>query len=250
MSNLPTPEAAHGPIAPTGYAPAAGNTPAGLAITALIIGIVAFFSGWVPIWGIIAGAAAVSLGAIALRKRQNKALAITGLALGGLAALTSIITTLVMIAGLAAGPTSLSSTPLDSKTPGGSTAPSPEPKQSASPKPVEAAPSATPEPPAEPEKPALTISQSNAARSAQSYLEYAGFSRSGLIGQLEYEGYSTEDSAFAVDYVAPDWNAQAARSAKSYLDYSAFSRQGLIDQLIYEGFSAAEAEYGVTANGY
>jgi hypothetical protein len=100
------------------------------------------------------------------------------------------------------------------------------------------------------EKPELTVSQSNAVKAGQSYLDHSGFSRSGLISQLEYEDYPASDATFAVDYLAPDWNAEAAETAKSYLDHSSFSRQGLIDQLIYEGFSQAEAEYGVTAAGY
>jgi hypothetical protein len=209
----------------------------------LVVGIVAFLVGWVPVLGILAGGAAVVLGVLALRKHQSKGLAITGLGLGSIAAVTSIITTLTLIAGAVAGPAQLSSTPLDSNTPTSSASPSPEPTSTPT---VEAKPSKTPEP----EKPELTVSQSNAVRSGQSYLDYSGFSRSGLIGQLEYEDYSTGDATFAVDYLAPDWNAEAAETAKSYLDYSSFSRQGLIDQLIYEGFSPAEAEYGVTAAGY
>jgi hypothetical protein len=98
--------------------------------------------------------------------------------------------------------------------------------------------------------PALTVAQQNAIGSAKSYLDFAGFSRSGLISQLEFEGFSTEDATFAVDYIAPDWNAEAAESAKSYMEYSSFSRQGLIDQLIFEGFTPEQAEFGVAANGY
>ena len=76
------------------------------------------------------------------------------------------------------------------------------------------------------------------------------FSRSGLIGQLEYEGYSTEDATFAADNCGADWNEQAAKSAQTYLDTMSFSRQGLIDQLVYEGFTQEQAEHGVTAAGY
>ncbi|MDF1479556.1 Ltp family lipoprotein [Leifsonia sp. H3M29-4] len=100
------------------------------------------------------------------------------------------------------------------------------------------------------EKPKLTMGQQQAIGSATSYLAYTSFSREGLIEQLEYEGFSTEDATFAVDFLAPDWNAQAAASAKSYLEFTSFSRQGLIEQLIYEGFSPEQAEFGVAANGY
>jgi colicin import membrane protein len=94
-----------------------------------------------------------------------------------------------------------------------------------------------------------TLSQQNALRSAQNYLDFQAFSRSGLIKQLEFEEYSTEDATWAVDRVEVDWNEQAAKSAQNYLDFQAFSRQGLIDQLIFEGFTAKQAEYGVSQTG-
>lgn len=89
-----------------------------------------------------------------------------------------------------------------------------------------------------------TSGQSNAKRSAESYLDYSAFSRQGLIEQLEYEGYSADDAAHAVDSLDVDWSEQAVKSAESYLEYSSFSLQGLIDQLIYEGFTDAQAQYG------
>jgi hypothetical protein len=66
-------------------------------------------------------------------------------------------------------------------------------------------PTATPGPPTPTPGPtptpvALTRSQQNAVRTAQDYLDFAAFSRSGLIRQLEYEQYSTADATFAVDY--------------------------------------------------
>lgn len=85
----------------------------------------------------------------------------------------------------------------------------------------------------------------NALRSAQSYLEYTSFSYSGLIDQLEYEGYSSEACTYAVDNCGADWNEQALKSAESYLEYSSFSYSGLIGQLEYEGFSTEQATYGV-----
>lgn len=96
----------------------------------------------------------------------------------------------------------------------------------------------------------LTMGQKNALKSAQSYLRYSAFSYSGLISQLEYEGYSTEDSTYAVDNCGADWSEQAAKCARQYLDYSSFSRDGLIDQLEYEGFTYDQAVYGVEQNGY
>ncbi|HWL78552.1 Ltp family lipoprotein [Microbacterium sp.] len=103
---------------------------------------------------------------------------------------------------------------------------------------------------AEAPKPVLTLAQQNAVKDAQSYLDYSGFSRQGLIGQLEFEGYSTEDATFAVDFVDADWNAEAAETAQSYLDYTAFSRQGLYEQLAFEGFTPEQIEFALAAVGY
>lgn len=95
-----------------------------------------------------------------------------------------------------------------------------------------------------------SLEQLNALSSAASYLDYTSFSYSGLIDQLEFEGYSTEAATYAADNCGADWNEQAALKAQSYLDYTSFSRQGLIDQLIFEGFTQEQAEYGVSAVGY
>lgn len=116
------------------------------------------------------------------------------------------------------------------------------------------APQATDSPPAPttapaPTLPPETLSQSNASEKAAEYLAFAAFSRSGLIGQLEFEGFSTADATYGVDAVGADWNEQAALKAAEYLDFSSFSRSGLIDQLVFEGFTQAEAEFGVSSTG-
>ena len=94
-----------------------------------------------------------------------------------------------------------------------------------------------------------TLSQKNALSEANSYLRSSAFSRDGLIEQLEYEGYSHEDSVYAVDNCNADWFEQAVKEAKSYLRHSSFSRDGLIEQLEYEGFTHEQAVYGVEQNG-
>lgn len=100
------------------------------------------------------------------------------------------------------------------------------------------------------ETPDITIGQSNALESALLYLETMPFSYTGLIEQLEYEGYSTEDATYAADNCGADWNEQAVKSAKSYLDLMPFSKEELISQLEYEGFTHEQAVYGVEQNGY
>lgn len=110
-------------------------------------------------------------------------------------------------------------------------------------------PQATPKAEQNAEQPSMTVAQQNAVRSAESYIDMSGFSRSGLIEQLEFEDYSTEDATAAVDSLNIDFNEQAARSAKSYLEMSGFSRQGLIDQLVFEGYTAEQAAYGADQAG-
>lgn len=94
-----------------------------------------------------------------------------------------------------------------------------------------------------------TVSQQNAVRSAQEYLQSQAFSQKGLISQLKYEGFSTADATYAVGAFYVNWSDQAAKVAKDYLQSQAFSRSGLIAQLEYEGFTASQATFGVTKAG-
>ena len=95
-----------------------------------------------------------------------------------------------------------------------------------------------------------SLGEQNALRSAQSYLRSMSFSKTGLLDQLEYEGYSYDEARYAVNACGADWNEQAYKKAQSYLRSSSFSRDGLISQLEYEGFTHDEALYGVTKAGY
>ena len=95
-----------------------------------------------------------------------------------------------------------------------------------------------------------SIGERNAANKALSYLKSSAFSRSGLVDQLEYEGFTRQEAEYGVGQSGADWNKQAALKAASYLKTSSFSRSGLIDQLEYEGFTPQQAEYGVRAVGY
>jgi hypothetical protein len=103
-------------------------------------------------------------------------------------------------------------------------------------KPVEAAPQ-------------FTFAQENAIQAAADYIAYTAFSKTGLIEQLVYEGYSKEDATLAVENITVDWKEQAVISAQNYLDYTSFSRTGLIEQLVYEGFSQEHAENAVNQVG-
>lgn len=99
-------------------------------------------------------------------------------------------------------------------------------------------------PTAETVEPGPTGPQQNAIRQAESYLQFSAFSRTGLIEQLEFEGFTNADATFAVDHLTVDWNVQAVEQAESYLEFSAFSCDGLVDQLEFEGFNNAQATHG------
>lgn len=84
----------------------------------------------------------------------------------------------------------------------------------------------------------------NALESAEQYLSFMAFSYSGLIDQLEYEGFTNEEAEYAAKNCGADWNEQAVASAKHYLKTMSFSKDGLISQLEYEGFTHEQAVYG------
>lgn len=95
-----------------------------------------------------------------------------------------------------------------------------------------------------------TLSQKNAVGMAELYIETMPFSKSGLVEQLEFEGFNNEDATYAVDKINVDWMEQAALKGKQYLDTMSFSRTGLIEQLEFEGFSSDEATYAVDQIGF
>lgn len=114
-----------------------------LAIVALILGGIAFLTGWIPVIGLLFGAAAIVFAVFALIKAQSKVMAIIGGAAGAIGAITSIIVLVIVIA----------TTPLLTD-PERYTAATPKPSPSIAPTPT---PSATPTPtptkkPAEPDE--------------------------------------------------------------------------------------------------
>lgn len=93
--------------------------------------------------------------------------------------------------------------------------------------------------------------KTDALSQAKNYISFTGFSREGLIKQLEFEGYSQEEATYGADNCGADWNDMAVKKAKSYTsgDYFAYSENGLIKQLEYEGFTPEEASYGAANCG-
>ena len=86
--------------------------------------------------------------------------------------------------------------------------------------------------------------RTEAYETAVSYLSFMPFSHDGLIEQLEFEHYSSEDAKWAADNCGADWDEQAIKMARSYVDLMPFSRNGLIDQLSYEKFTYEQAKLG------
>lgn len=103
--------------------------------------------------------------------------------------------------------------------------------------------------PVETPKVVETVSQKNAVKKAKSYISFAGFSRDGLVGQLEYDQFSNSDAIYGADNSGADWNEQAAKKAKSYMEFSSFSRGSLISQLEYDKFTPEQAAHGADSVG-
>lgn len=92
-----------------------------------------------------------------------------------------------------------------------------------------------------------TSGERNALQRAKDYLDVMAFSYSGLIEQLEYEGFSHSEAAYGADHCGADWYEQAAEKAADYLEIMSFSYSGLVEQLEYEGFTHEQAVYGADA---
>ena len=99
-------------------------------------------------------------------------------------------------------------------------------------------------------EPSMSPGQENALQSAENYLSFSSFSKTGLINQLSSsagDGFPKADAKFAVNHLDVNWKEQAYESAKNYLDISSFSLDGLIEQLASSAgdqFTQAQAEYG------
>lgn len=116
----------------------------GLALAALIVSIIAFLTGLVPVLGAILGVSAIALGIFALVRGQSKGFAVTALILAGIASISSIAIT----AGLASAVGGSSETPSSAvETSGPVTEPSSTPEPST--ESAEAQEEAPEEPPAE-----------------------------------------------------------------------------------------------------
>ncbi len=89
-----------GGYAAPGYAPPPKTQ--GITITALILGIISLFFGAVPVLGLLLGAAAVIVSAVALNKKaHSRGMSIAGLITGIIGLIIGVIMTIVLFTGLA-----------------------------------------------------------------------------------------------------------------------------------------------------
>jgi hypothetical protein len=230
-------------LTPAPVQPKPKNGPATAALVLGIIGLVLFV---VPVVNVLLGGTAFALALVGIKRakriRVGSGKAVAGLTLSIVTLLGGFVSTMAMLDSADEPKVVIT----QEEGPGIS-----EPEVAEEPAVEPEEPKAAPEPAPEPEEPSLTVAQEQAVISADSYLYgLGGFSRESLIGQLEFEGFSTEDAAFAADVLSPDWNEQAAMSAASYMELGGFSAQSLLDQLLYEGFTQEQAEYGVRSVGF
>jgi hypothetical protein len=222
----------------------------GAATAALVLGIIGLALFVVPVANVLLAGTAFALAIVGMKRAKRihvgSGKAVAGLTLSIVALLGGFISTMAML-DAADEPQVV----ITQEAGPGISEPEAAEEPAAEPEEPKAEPEPAPEPAPEPEEPSLTVAQEQAVISADSYLYgLGGFSRESLIGQLEFEGFSTEDATFAADVLDVDWNAQAQMSAESYMQMGGFSAQSLLDQLLYEGFTQEQAEYGVRSVGF
>lgn len=95
--------------------------------------------------------------------------------------------------------------------------------------------------------PTITIGQENALDKATSYIEFSDFSQQGLRRQLEFEGFTSEEIDYALEYVPVDYEQEASDRALAYYTTQSLSKTGVRDQLEFEGYTSEQIEYAINS---
>lgn len=95
--------------------------------------------------------------------------------------------------------------------------------------------------------PTITIGQENALDKATSYIEFSDFSQHSLRKQLEFEGFTSEEIDYALEYVPVDYEQEASDRALAYYTTQSLSKTGVRDQLEFEGFTSEQIEYAISS---
>lgn len=93
--------------------------------------------------------------------------------------------------------------------------------------------------------PTATIGEQNALAKAKTYVDFSDFSKEKLRGQLEYEGFTTDEIEYALDKVPADYNLEASDRAVLYYTTQNLSKQRIMTQLEYEGYTDSEINYAI-----
>lgn len=96
----------------------------------------------------------------------------------------------------------------------------------------------------------IPMGNQQAVKAAQNYIDLMGFSYSGLVDQLKFEGYTDSEAAYGASNCGADWNAAAVKSAQSYLSLMSMSRDELYSQLEFDGYTPEQINYALSAVGY
>lgn len=214
------------------------GTPKGLAVAALVAGIVAFLTGLLPVFGIIVGIAAVVLGILALRRRQPKALAVTGLALGAVGLVVSLLVTIGIGALIGSAdddePLAVATATTEQEAPAPSSTPTDD----------DEAVTPTPTTSADPDVPADWAA---ALEDAEPRAVSLGSSKAVTYESLISGGATPEAAQYAVDTIGVDWQENATKKAKQYRD-GGMPVETIHDQLTSEygeAFTVEEADYAM-----
>lgn len=83
----------------TPAAPTPNQQQNGLAIAAMVVGIISILLGWVPFLGLAIGVAAIIMGVISLKHKYNKGMSITGIVTGAISTLWNLVISAILIIG-------------------------------------------------------------------------------------------------------------------------------------------------------
>lgn len=94
------------------------------------------------------------------------------------------------------------------------------------------------------------ISALAAYMSARNYIiNLGGFSTKTLYRQLTYEGFTEDETIFAMSWLEAlkqvDYNEQAYLSARRYMELFSMSQKQLHNQLVFEGYTDEQINYAI-----
>lgn len=90
-----------------------------------------------------------------------------------------------------------------------------------------------------------TISEKNALKQAQQYSETLHGSKTNIHDYLIRNGFTEEETQYALDNLNVDYKKNALEKAKSYQEYAYLSKPRIREHLIDNGFSNEEVQYAM-----